>query len=264
MSELVGKIFITNDYGKFKKLKGNRTLKKNKSLENSIARSGILVPIEVNEQFEILDGQNRFEIAKKMKKPVPYRIIDGFGIEEVIDLNSTTKSWTIMDYVHKYYLDEKAEYILLKNLTEKYIKIPISSLASAAEGNLNLATKTTENIKKGNFSFYNYEVFCSFLDNYYLFLSKTRIKGGQYSFFSFFNLYTTEVFELERLIKGVANKNYDINEITNVNVVTELLLIAYNHGLTEDSKYAIAYYINKQDKPVIKTRRNTILLNMRG
>jgi len=68
MSELVGKIFITNDYGKFKKLKGNRTLKKNKSLENSIARSGILVPIEVNEQFEILDGQNRFEIAKKMKK----------------------------------------------------------------------------------------------------------------------------------------------------------------------------------------------------
>ncbi len=47
MSELIGKIFITNDYGKFKKLKGNRTLKKNKSLENSIARSGILVPIEI-------------------------------------------------------------------------------------------------------------------------------------------------------------------------------------------------------------------------
>lgn len=56
MSEVIGKIFVTKDYAKFKKLKGNRQIKKNQNLEESVKNSGIMIPIEVNEHFEILDG----------------------------------------------------------------------------------------------------------------------------------------------------------------------------------------------------------------
>ncbi|EOS7807262.1 ParB N-terminal domain-containing protein, partial [Enterococcus hirae] len=100
MSEVIGKIFVTKDYAKFKKLKGNRQIKKNQNLEESIKNSGIMIPIEVNEHFEILDGQNRFELAKKWNQLIPYRILDGSGIQEVIELNSTTKSWTLIDYIN--------------------------------------------------------------------------------------------------------------------------------------------------------------------
>lgn len=180
MSELVGEIFVTSDYARFKKLKGNRELRKNISLENSIKKSGIIIPIEVNEKFEILDGQNRFEIAKMLGISIPYRIINGLGIQEVIHLNSTTKPWIVMDFINKYCLDGNIEYIRLEELAKKYTKIPISSLASAAEGHLNMNSRTTQNVREGK------------------------------------------------------------------------------------SKLAIEYTLNKKDKPLIKTNRNTILLNTGG
>lgn len=222
MSELVGEIFVTSDYARFKKLKGNRELRKNISLENSIKKSGIIIPIEVNEKFEILDGQNRFEIAKMLGISIPYRIINGLGIQEVIHLNSTTKPWIVMDFINKYCLDGNIEYIRLEELAKKYTKIPISSLASAAEGHLNMNSRTTQNVREGKFKFYNYEVFISFLLDYYLFLSRTGIKGGQYSFFAFFNLYTTEVFDLQRLVNGLSNKIQNVNDNTNNDVVLEI------------------------------------------
>ena len=40
--------------------KGNRAIKEKRSLIESIEKSGILVPIDVNEKFEIIDGQTRF------------------------------------------------------------------------------------------------------------------------------------------------------------------------------------------------------------
>ncbi|EGP5243165.1 ParB N-terminal domain-containing protein [Enterococcus faecium] len=264
MSKSIGKILITNDYTRFRKLRGNRELRRNIGLDKSIKKSGILIPIEVNEHFEILDGQNRFELAKKMNKPIPYRILEGVGIEEVIDLNSTTKAWTIMNYVNKYCLDGNLEYIQLKKLTNQYKKIPVSSLASAGEGNLNLNARTTKNVREGHFSFYNYEAFCLFLKDYNLFLSRTGVKGGQYTFFAFFNLYTTEIFEFERLVNGIINKVQNVNSNTNIDVVVEIFLEAHNRGLKEESKLAIEYFISKKSKPVIKSSRNIILLNMKG
>ena len=44
--------------------KGNRAIKEKRSLIESIEKSGILVPIDVNEKFEIIDGQTRFDSQK--------------------------------------------------------------------------------------------------------------------------------------------------------------------------------------------------------
>lgn len=261
MSELVGKIYVTNEYGKFKKLKGNRQLRQNKNLQRSILKSGILIPIEINEKFEILDGQTRFELAKKLELPVPYRIIEGIGIKEVITLNSTTKSWSVMDYVNKYALDHYIDYEHLKELYRYYKKVPISSLASAAEGYLTNNALTTKRIREGNFKFYNFEVFSSFLNDYCLFISKTEIKSGQYTFFAFFNLYTTKEFDYERLANGIIEKIQFINGNTCGDVVLELFLEAHNKGLKDKSALAIKYIINKKEKPEIISSRNTIMLN---
>ena len=261
MSEVIGKIFVTKDYAKFKKLKGNRQIKKNQNLEESIKNSGIMIPIEVNEYFEILDGQNRFELAKKWNQLIPYRILDGSGIQEVIELNSTTKSWTLIDYINKYCLDGKKDYLLLKELKNKYIKIPISSLASAGEGYLNLNQHVTNSIREGNFSFYNYDIFCTFLEQYSLFLTETGIKSGQYTLFAFFNLYTTKGFDLERLITGVANEVESVNDNNNLYVIMEIFLKAYEYSRLKDKKSAIIYEINDKEQPDILTTRNTTLWN---
>lgn len=259
----MGKIYITNDYSQFKKLIGNRRVKKNISLEKSIAKIGILVPIEINEKFEILDGQNRFEIAKKLGKEILYRFIDGGDIQEVIELNSITRSWTVEDYINKYVTDENSEYQKLMDLIVQYDKIPISSLIAAAEGYLTLNTRSHNSIREGNFQFYNYEVFCLFLTDYYLFLSKTGIKVGQTTFFAFLNLYTVKIFNFEHLVKHIYTKVKIINENVNVNIVTEIFLEAYNYKLEKTPEMVIMYELNKKENPVIKSKRNTILLNTR-
>ncbi|MCB8511648.1 chromosome partitioning protein ParB, partial [Enterococcus faecalis] len=41
---------------------------------------GIQVPLIVNENFEIINGQNRYILAKKYKKLIPYIVIEGLKI----------------------------------------------------------------------------------------------------------------------------------------------------------------------------------------
>ncbi|MGG5359637.1 MULTISPECIES: ParB N-terminal domain-containing protein [unclassified Enterococcus] len=262
MSDSVGKIYITKEYDKFRKLRGHRCLKKNINLEKSIKKSGILIPIEVNGKFEIIDGQHRFVIAKKLKLYIPYRVSVGLDIEDVITLNSTSKSWTIMNFIDKYCVDNNQAYLRLKELAITYPKIPISSLASAAEGYLSVNSKTTAAIKNGNFCFYNYEMFRTLLTDYTLFLAETKIKSGQYVFFTFFNLYTLENFSFERLTNGIKKKINVINGNINREIILEEFLKAYNYGLEENNKAAIQYRINKNDKIVVMTNRNTILLKV--
>lgn len=264
MSEIVGRIFITDDYSKFKKLKGNRQINRNQTLKKSIERNGIIIPIEINENFEILDGQNRYEIAKELKKSIPYRISTGIGIDEVIVLNSTTKSWTVLDYIKKYIVDDNKEYEKLLNLHLKNKRIPISSLASAGEGYIRLSSQTTKSIREGKFAFYNYEMFEFFLIEYNNFLNKTGLKGGQYVFFAFFDLYTVICFDSERLINGLKGKEEKVNRNTNSDVILEIFIEAHNYRLGENSSLAIAYELSKKEKPIITSERNTMLIRLKG
>lgn len=116
MGKNIGKIYETEEYNKFKLLKGNRKIKKNLSLEQSIIKNGILIPIAVNEKFEILDGQSRYEIAKKYGKKIFYCISEGLGMDEVIELNSTKKAWKFDDYINKFVVDKNQEYEKLNDL----------------------------------------------------------------------------------------------------------------------------------------------------
>ena len=57
---LYGYIYVSHDYDKFTRVKGNRNPKSAKKIIESINNVGyILNPILVNEKFEVIDGQNR-------------------------------------------------------------------------------------------------------------------------------------------------------------------------------------------------------------
>ena len=64
-------IYITADYGKFKKLPGNRDVKGTQKIIDSIETVGyVLSPILVNENMEVIDGQNRLDALRALKLPV--------------------------------------------------------------------------------------------------------------------------------------------------------------------------------------------------
>ena len=78
----VNQVIQTNDYDIFQHIDGNRTVNQLhlKRLKDSINEEYIPVPIVVNNRYQIIDGQHRFEAVKEMKKPVYFIKIQGLGL----------------------------------------------------------------------------------------------------------------------------------------------------------------------------------------
>ena len=60
-------VLSTTDYAKFKTLQGNRDVNKLhvSRLKESFKTAYLLSPIVVNQYYEIIDGQHRYEAAKE-------------------------------------------------------------------------------------------------------------------------------------------------------------------------------------------------------
>ena len=98
-------IKVTNEYDKFKKLKGNRavTEKRKEKIKNSILKVGYITsPILVNDKYEIIDGQGRFEALKELQLPIEYIIQDNIGITECVAMNIHQTNWSLLDYIQSY------------------------------------------------------------------------------------------------------------------------------------------------------------------
>lgn len=79
--------YKTTDYDKFKALQDfesavEKQSSRFKGLAKSIKELGLLQPILVNENFEIIDGNHRFEACKSLQVPIWYILSEGYGIEQ--------------------------------------------------------------------------------------------------------------------------------------------------------------------------------------
>lgn len=97
-------VHTTTDYFLFKPIDGNRN--KNvlhlKRLKQSMDENYLFTVIIVNENYEIIDGQHRFEIIRELGLPLHYIICKGYGINEVHILNQNSKTWNADDYLAGY------------------------------------------------------------------------------------------------------------------------------------------------------------------
>jgi hypothetical protein len=261
MGELIGKLYETTDYSKFKLLKGVREIQKKRSLEKSIFESGILVPINVNEKFEIIDGQSRLFFAQRFGMPIPYIISNGLGIEDVIELNSTTKPWGMIDYVKNFATEGREEYKKLRNILEEFKRISHSALISVAMGNKGNCGKAQEMTRNGLFSFYNYKEFTHLLASYMNFCQQLNLKGTQQIFFSYIELFIVKGFSDDQLIKGFKKKDKRAVEgVFHRGIVLEYFLQAYNYGLPKNSPKAIKYKIEKNGDPSVIDVQGMLLI----
>ena len=125
--EVVGVVYKSNNYSKFKLMKGNRDIDDSnvKKLESSIKSIGYKIEehIIVNEKFEIADGQHRFMACKNLGVPIYYMQGTGLDLKTVKMLNSNQKNWRLKDHVHsnaEVEIDNKDSYVRINNLITKY------------------------------------------------------------------------------------------------------------------------------------------------
>ncbi len=111
----------TRDYNKFHKLLGNRPIDKGniKRLEKAIEKDNQLNlhPIIVNGDFEIIDGQHRLEVAKRLNLEIFYLKSEQVTDDHMIEANVNQKVFEVTNYIDYFAIRErKSDYIQLKEM----------------------------------------------------------------------------------------------------------------------------------------------------
>ena len=115
-------VHTTTDYGLFKSIDGNRNLNllHLNRLRKSMQERALFTIITVNERYEIIDGQHRFEVSKELGLPVHYVMCAGYGLNEVHTMNATSKTWNADDYLSGYCQLGKSAYLTYQKFKEQY------------------------------------------------------------------------------------------------------------------------------------------------
>ena len=115
-------VHTTTDYFLFKPIEGNRNknLLHINRLKKSMSDNYLFTVIIVNEKYEIIDGQHRFDVIQELKLPLNYIVCNGYGLNEVHILNQNSKTWTSDDYLDGYCKLGYKDYLRYKEFKELY------------------------------------------------------------------------------------------------------------------------------------------------
>lgn len=163
----VTQIYKTNNYSKFTNILGNRDLKERnyRKLLNSMKEKQLLIPILVNEKFEIIDGMHRFESSKTLGLPVYYYIVEGYNIEDVKKANLVSCNWGMDDYLTMFIKLNKTEYNKFHDLKLSF-KLSTSQMLEVISVIENKSSRDLKfEFQDGSFEFGNYLAVLNFFNS---------------------------------------------------------------------------------------------------
>ena len=116
------KIYKTTDLAQFKYVKGNRSIHEPwvRKLAELIKEKDLQIPIIVDENMKVQDGQHRLEAYKLCGYPITYIIKDKFELDDVRALNANSKKWSLTDYLMSHVKLGNKEYQLLEWFVKTY------------------------------------------------------------------------------------------------------------------------------------------------
>lgn len=122
MEKEVGKILSTYEYNQFKRIKGNRKVnfKNLGKIINSMKKKQLIIPILVNEKYEVIDGQHRLQACIELGLPVYYYMVEGYGDNEVITTNLNQENWSKGQFLDYYIEHENPHYIKFEEIRSNH------------------------------------------------------------------------------------------------------------------------------------------------
>lgn len=228
-----GMIYSTHDYDLFQVMEGNRNLNERNlaKIEASSIKKQLVIPIIVNEKYEIADGQHRYNVWKKLSMPIYFIINEGYGLDEVELANNSGVLWNNEDFLNKFVTQKKDAYLTFLHLMEKY-KLNVADLLKLFAYYQNQSEKhVVTQFQQGKFSDVGIEEVIFFLENLEVFnffaWSKTKPFVRAY-----FKLYTHPRFNLERMTKQIeVRKNLFVKCSTIDDYLYMLATEIYSYGL---------------------------------
>lgn len=157
------KVNFTNEYARFKMINGNRQLdeKKIKKIIKEIQSGNNMLPYypiqvqENNDRLDILDGQHRFYICKKLKAGVYYILVaEKKSMQDIAMVNSNVEKWKSGDFINCYVQHGNENYIKLQSFLDKYgisLGVTLLLLNSGSPGKEGAHPQISEQFRNGTF-----------------------------------------------------------------------------------------------------------------
>jgi hypothetical protein len=222
----VGKVLMTEEYDIFKPLGGNRGILPHhlERLKTSMKEEYLVVPIIVNEKYEVIDGQHRLENAKILKKPVYFIILKGYGLRQIQRLNSNMKNWNSEDFLEGYCQMGLKDYLLYREFKKRYKFGHNECLLIMAVQN----TKANHDFTKGLFKVRNYEEACKFADTIYEYEKVYAGFKRRMFIYALINLLKNPQFDHKEMIQKLEYQSTKLVDCTNTKQYLRLLEEIYN------------------------------------
>ena len=140
MDSKSNEILETRNYEQFKLYKQNRAISDQhvERIKVMMEKMGFLdgFPVVVDSQMNIIDGQHRFEAAKRISIPVKYVMVNASckkGIEMIPFINSTQKKWGVGEYLEYWCNIGLNTYKTLRDF-QNYFKYPVDTCIMLLSG----------------------------------------------------------------------------------------------------------------------------------
>lgn len=156
-----GVIKKTNNYNKFRYMGGNRKvdIKHVKELQTQMERNREMfasMPILVNEDFFIVDGQHRYEAAKGIGLPVYYIVQQRASLNDARQLNIAQKRWGLVDFARSYADSGRKDYIELLRIKDRFPRISLSIVVEYLSSRMSGGARDVS-FRQGEFVIYDAE-----------------------------------------------------------------------------------------------------------
>ena len=237
--EIVTVVRSTYNYDMFAKVNGNRTVDRGnyKKLKQSMVEEQLMIPIIVNEKYEIIDGQHRFEAAKELGLPVYYIICEGYGIEQVKRANIVSKTWKKQQFLDMYLAEDKEEYVIFNSLIQTY-NIPIAVLIKMFAVIRGVpVTKVSLEFEEGEFVATEAMQIMKFMDDLEDFSGFEEYKTSNF-ITAFMRLYFRPDYLHEKMVNKLARRGSVLEPKTTINDYLNILCNEiYSYKATSDPIY---------------------------
>lgn len=200
-------IYTTTNYEKFKFINGNRKLNKRNlaKLVTSMNEEQLTMPICVNKNYYIIDGQHRYEVCKELGLPIYFYIEPEYDIEQVKRANLVSSTWKKEDFLNMHIEDGLETYNNINEVLHSYeIKISdfLRILGICQKKNTSILSKQFED---GTISIGNIAEVTNFLDRLEIFNFFGDYKSKSF-ITAFLKLNCHELYDHERMVQRLKTR----------------------------------------------------------
>ena len=147
--------FVTKEYSKFKKTKGNRPIDPTHvaRIKKSIAAKDLKLPIYVCEEegsLRIREGHHTFEARKELGLEIYYIVTDSNDALDMAIFNAGRKNWSMNNFLNFHCVRNKQDYKILKSKMTQY-GMPVAETYYLLLGKATFDKQTLDNFKRGEF-----------------------------------------------------------------------------------------------------------------